>query len=174
METKKMLRSAIGLCLVASLAISCQEQQKADETAETPAVDPKAELVAFVEMAAAELEAKGEAAFADFRQADSKWFQGDKYLFVFDLDGNALCHAANPDLEGTSMVDTQDADGTSPTQEMLAVLESGDSGWISYKWPKPGATEASDKAAYVMKAKLGDLTVAVGSGMYMKAEVAEK
>ncbi|MFQ5651141.1 MAG: cache domain-containing protein [bacterium] len=174
METKQWVRSAIGLCLIASLAISCQKQEEVDETAESQTVDPRAELVAFVEMAATELEARGEAAFADFRQAGSKWFQGDRYLFVIDLEGNTLCHAANPDLEGTSLLDMQDEDGISPTREMLAVLESNEAGWISYKWPRPGATEASAKASYVMKAKLGDRVVAIGSGMYTEPEIAEK
>jgi len=173
MEVKQWLRRTLGLFLIATLAISCQKED-VEKSAETKTTGPKAELEAFVQMAAAEIEKRGEEAFADFRETDGIWFKGDKYLFVFDLEGNAICHPINPDLEGTNMLDTQDPDGVAPMQQMLSIVQEGGSGWVNYKWPKPGSGEPVDKSSFVTTAKFGDSTVAVGSGIYPEPAVSEK
>ncbi len=167
MVTCNLLRRTGALCLGVLLLVGCDQKSEPEEVPQV-AADPKAELVAFVTKAAGVLEAEGDAAFEKFRQAGSEWSQGEKYLFVIDMEGTALFHGGNPALEGTSLTEVQDPDGISPTAEMLAVLEEGDSGWISYKWPKPGETEPLAKSSFVMKTMLGDKVVAIGSGIYMQ------
>ncbi len=169
MRRNYLARVLLGLALTVWAFAGCQTQSEAEKSAEEmSAPDPKQELVEFVAGAAAAVEERGEDAFADFRQTDDEWFTGDKYVFVIDLEGNALCNPASPDLEGTNVSDVVDSEGVSPTGQMLTLLETSDSGWISYMWPKPGMTEPSKKSSYVMKAKLGDKVVAVGSGMYVE------
>jgi len=165
MKNQKWFHRMLGLALVAGLALSCQ-QKPATEDAAKAEVEPKQELEAFVQKAAAAVHEKGEAAFADFRQADSEWFHGDRYVFVSDMHGLSLCQPTNPEMEGTNLSDTEDANGKAIVQEMLAALENSTSTWVSYKWPKPGETDPSNKSSFVVKTQMGDKMVAVGSGMY--------
>ncbi|MEB3170320.1 MAG: hypothetical protein VKK43_03010 [Synechococcaceae cyanobacterium] len=57
-------------------------------------------LVAFVTQAAAEIAARGEASFDDFRRPGGPWLEGDRYLFVWDLQGNRYVYP--PDIEHES------------------------------------------------------------------------
>ena len=167
MSRNKMLSTLLGLLVPTVIFLGCQAQPEAEQDSEgMSASDAKQELVEFVTSAAAAVEERGEEAFADFRQADSEWFKGDRYVFVIDLEGNSLCHPTRPDLEGTNLSAVTDSAGVSPVEKMLATLENSDSGWMSYMWAKPGMTEPAQKSSYVMKVMFGDTPVAVGSGIY--------
>ena len=48
------------------------------------------QVEALVMKAAALIDSKGKAAFADFRKKDSEWFHADTYLFVYDTNANVL------------------------------------------------------------------------------------
>ena len=48
------------------------------------------ETEALVNKAAALIDAKGRAAFSEFRVKGTEWFHGDTYLFAYDLKGNVL------------------------------------------------------------------------------------
>jgi methyl-accepting chemotaxis protein len=50
---------------------------------------------------------------------------------------------------------------------MFRVLETGDSGWVDYQWPRPGATEPSPKSSYVRKVDVNGTLYLVGAGVYM-------
>jgi cytochrome c len=52
------------------------------------------QVEAVVTKAAALIDNKGKAAFADFRKKDSEWFHGDMYLFVYDMNANVLLNPA--------------------------------------------------------------------------------
>ncbi|MGZ3807459.1 MAG: cache domain-containing protein, partial [Bacteriovorax sp.] len=56
------------------------------------------ELMKLVREGSALLESKGEAAYPEFRKKGSKWFKGDTYFFVWDMDGTRRLHAADPTL----------------------------------------------------------------------------
>src|SRR5262245_54849463 len=68
-------------------------------------------LVSLVEGAAHLLERKGEQAFAEFRVRDSKWFNDQVYLFVYDVDGTNLFHAEQPEFIGKNLMPLRDMDG---------------------------------------------------------------
>ena len=65
------------------------------------------ELVQLVKDAADLLQAKGQAAFAEFRVPGSRWRQGETYIFVLDLQRNMLVHP-DPALEGKKDLDVKD------------------------------------------------------------------
>src|SRR5689334_16589607 len=66
------------------------------------------EVEALVNKAAILVNAKGKAAFAEFRTKGSEWFHGDTYLFVYDLKGNVLLNPAIPAREGTNVSGQKD------------------------------------------------------------------
>src|SRR5512147_2955808 len=68
------------------------------------------ELVRLVDDAAELVRTGGEAAFGDFRIPDSRWRQGEAYIFVLDREGKMLVHP-DPELEGTNDIDLKDING---------------------------------------------------------------
>ena len=68
-------------------------------------------IVSMVEEAAALIERQGEEAFPLFRKKGSKWFQGDMYLFIYDLSGKNVVHPVQPEFEGKNLIDLQDING---------------------------------------------------------------
>jgi cytochrome c len=65
--------------------------------AEPPPTSEKAiQIEALVNKAAAQIESKGMAIFPEFRKKDTEWFNGNTYLFVYDLKSNVLFNAAFP------------------------------------------------------------------------------
>ena len=137
--------------------------------ASTTTVAPQGEvtkLVAFVDSAAALVETEGENAFTQFRQQGGTFWQGDNYIFAYDMDGATLVLPPTPNIEGTNRWNIQDSNGVYFIQEMVNSLKNKESGWVSYSYPKPGAEIATPKLAYIKKVELGGKFIFVGSGMY--------
>jgi signal transduction histidine kinase len=127
------------------------------------------ELIALVGDAAALVAEKGVAgACAEFRKEGSRWFEGERYVFVNDLEGTSLCHPAKPSLEGRNVLDLRDPHGRPVVRAFLAELERGDDGWVHYLWPVPGEnTTFYWKTTYVRRVEGPDgKAYMVGSGRY--------
>jgi methyl-accepting chemotaxis protein len=120
-----------------------------------PPSEKSREVEALVNKAAALIDSKGKAAFADFRLEDSEWFHGDTYLFVYDLKSNVLLYPAFPAREGTA-VTGQDANGKLFHDAIIQTAETKGSGWVDYMFPKPGQTKPSQKWAYVKAVKIDE------------------
>ncbi len=127
-----------------------------------------AELMKLVREGAAELEAKSERAYPEFRRKGSKWFGDDTYLFVWKMNGTVVFHAAEPAREGGNDGDLKDVLGR-PFGKM--VLDAANSpsgeGWVHYMWPEPGDIFPTWKSTFVKRAKLpsGEQHLA-GCGIY--------
>lgn len=108
------------------------------------------------------------AACEEFRRPDSRWFHGEVYVFVNDLQGTSLCHPAKPSLEGRSVLDLRDPYGKPIVQKFQRETEDDGEGWVHYLWPRPGAgTNFVWKTSYVRRtATPGGDPVIVGSGRY--------
>jgi len=126
------------------------------------------ELVALVDTAAALVESNGDAALGDFRQADSRWRHGEKYVFVLNPDGDMLVHP-DPALEGRNQLGLKDINGKPIVRGLLAaaMVPGKPAGWYHYQWPVPGGLLPRWKSSYVrlVEAPSGQRYV-VGSGMY--------
>lgn len=138
-----------------------------------PARATASELVALVKDAAALIEKEGEAAFPEFRRKPGKYFMGETYLFAYDLDGNRVFHAVEPQTEGKNFIDLKDAGGK-PIIKMFIDTTSGNDGegWTHYLWPKPDTVFPSWKSSFLkrVKAPSGKIYI-VGCGIYdMKME----
>ncbi len=109
-------------------------------------------VMQFVHAAADEIAKKGADAFPEFREPGSRWYSGDTYAFVIDMSGKMLMHPIRRDLEGRDERSRRDADGRPIVQRFLAIVNGPEGqGWSHYRWPKPGATEASWKSTFVMR-----------------------
>ena len=126
------------------------------------------DLMTVVQDAAQLVASEGvEAACARFRVRDSRWFQGDDYVFVLDMDAVALCHPARPSLEGRNLMELRDPKGRPIAQLFLRELESSDQGWIHYLWPRPDDRVFYWKTSHVRRAKDPDgRELMVASGRY--------
>ena len=124
-------------------------------------------LVETVDEAAEHIKQNGKRAFPTLRdKAEPFWYQ-DVYVFVHDKNGIELVNPAFPELESTNIPDSKDVDGKYPVQDTIEMLETKETGWISYRWPKPGETEPSTKLSYVRKVKTRDDVLYIGAGIYL-------
>ena len=126
-------------------------------------------LVALVSDAAGLIQSKGDAAFAEFRVSDSRWRQGEMYIFVLDLEGNMLVH---PDggMEGTNQLGLKDVAGKPIIRGLIDVATTRPdkrAGWYHYQWPVPGGLLPRWKSSYVrlVDAPSGSRYI-VGCGVY--------
>ena len=126
------------------------------------------DLKNFVTDAAAKLEEEGEKAFPEFRRKGSQWYEGDKYLFVWNLDGKRVFHAADPSMEGKIVNGTKDALGRPYGKMFLATASSpAGEGWVHYMFPEPGDIFPAWKSSYIKKVTFpSGQDYLVGSGIY--------
>jgi signal transduction histidine kinase len=127
------------------------------------------DLVALVDDAATLVNDNGEAAFEDFRVPDSRWRQGESYIFVLDLQGNMLVHP-DASMEGRNEIDLKDVNGKPIIRGLLAAVTTSPAkpyGWNHYQWPVPGGLLPRWKSSYakLVKAPSGKSYV-VASGVY--------
>lgn len=114
-----------------------------------------------------QIEKSWEAAFPLLRDPAGPFMAKDGYVFVLDMDGIALVHPGFPNLEGNNLSDVQDTQGKYLVREMLELVNTGESGWVDYMWPKPGESVSTRKSTYVSRARLGERWVLVGCGVYL-------
>ena len=154
MNTKVIL---LGLALTVSLAAASPASSQ-----EAPPPSEKAKQTeALVNKAAALIDKNGKAALAEFRKKDSEWFDGDTYLFSYDMNANVLLNPAFPKREGTNVHGQKDAKGKLFHDEMIKTAETKGSGWVDYMFPRPGQTEPSQKWTYVKRVTID------GKGIWM-------
>jgi signal transduction histidine kinase len=126
------------------------------------------QLEDFVKQGAAMISEKGEKAFEPFRKKGSEWFQGDRYLFVWDLKGLRYVYPPNRNREGENVLGLKDIDEKPIGELMVKVASSKEGkGWVHYRWPKPGEVEPNWKSTYIMKAHTpSGKEFLIGSGAY--------
>lgn len=147
----------------------------APKTTPTAAAVPLAyrenrDVVALVEKARDEIATRGEAAFVDFRRKGSQWFEGDRYIFVWDLNGNRLVYPPDPAHERQNELAMEDINGK-PVGRMLLERASSPQGrgWVHYQWlrPTPNSRRPIWKSSYVVRVTApSGKTYLVGSGTY--------
>lgn len=123
-------------------------------------------IVALVEKAAELVNARGKAAFDEFRKKGSAWFDGETYLFAYDAKGNVLLNPAFPKREGTNVSGQTDANGKKFHDLMQETARTKGSGWVDYMFPKPGQTTPSHKWTYVRRVTIDGVPGLLGAGFY--------
>jgi cytochrome c len=123
-------------------------------------------IEALVDKAAALVNSKGKAAFAEFRKEGSEWWFGETYLFAYDMNLNVLLVVAFPENEGKNQTGKKDSNGKLYHDEFVKVVQSKGSGWVDYMFPKPGQTQPSQKWSYVKAVKVDGVPALIGAGFY--------
>ena len=133
----------------------------------SPPESPQAKkIVTLVERAAARVAVEGKAAFTEFRKKGSEWFDGETYLFAYDMKGNVLLNPAFPKREGTNVIGQTDANGKKFHDAIIKTAESRGSGWVDYMFPRPGQTTPSHKWTYVKQVSVDGVPGLIGAGFY--------
>ena len=127
------------------------------------------DLIALVNDAAALVHSKGEAAFANFGVAGSRWQQPEMYIFVLDPTGKMLVHP-DPELQGKDQSELKDIEGRPIIRGLIdaaMVNPAKPEGWYHYQWTVPGQMLPRWKSSYVrlVTAPSGQKYI-VGSGVY--------
>jgi len=161
MPTCRRVPRAAGLLAVALLSVAA-----APSEGPPPAQAKRIETL--VDEAAALVAKKGEAAFPEFRVKGSRWFNGFTYVFVDDMDMVSRVNGPRPQLEGRNVMDLKDASGRAFHREWVKTLETSDSAWVNYLWPRPGDHRPVRKWTYIRKVTAGGKTWVVGAGVYRK------
>jgi two-component system NarL family sensor kinase len=73
----------------------------------------------------------------------------DGYFFVYDLQGNSLMHARQPELVGRNLWELRDAQGVPTIQRLVARARAG-GGLERYNWVKPSSNKLAPKLGYVI------------------------
>ena len=128
------------------------------------------QLVEFVEEAANRIQRRGESVFPDFRQKGSRWYRGNRYLFVLDLEGNRHVYPPDPGHERLNVLEDRDLGGK-PIGQMLInrVSQPDGRGWVHYQWNRPNPDDRRPvwKSTYVVKSTApSGKAYLVGSGLY--------
>ena len=127
----------------------------------------RAFVIDAVTNAVREIETRGEEAFKLLRDPKGPFIAKDAYIFVLDPKGVELVNPAFPNLEGHSLWEHRDTQGKYLIRDIIELALAQGSGWVDYLWPKPGESIATEKSAYVSRAKLGNTSVVVGCGVYL-------
>ncbi len=103
-------------------------------------------------------------------------FCGNNYVFVNDFKGRTLMHIRKH-LIGKVLLGLKDDTGKLFFADFTRAAKSSQishngidyydgSGWVRYRWPKPGANSFSPKSAYIKGLLMGQENVYVGAGIY--------
>ena len=163
---------AIGsrVVVVLSLLLGCRPLHLArPEEPKFASPQTTEELIAFVDRAAAEVEAKGRGAFEELGKKPSIWNHDDTYLFIVDARTNqVVLHGADPARVGEDLTTIKGAEGrTFGRWGVEALAGRRDHAWIFYKRARPVGREPTWKASYLkrVQASSGERYF-VGSGVY--------
>ena len=150
------------------LPIAWFTSASAAQTGNTYSLKETRQTVALVDAAATAIHIRGEAAFNEFRQPNSRWFQGDRYVFVWDLQGNRYVYPPDPAHEKQNLIGLKDVGGK-PIGKMFVETASSSSGkgWVHYQWNRPHDYLPLWKSTYIMRATTpSGKKYLVGSGVY--------
>lgn len=125
-------------------------------------------LVAFVRDAADLVAKKGETSFALFKKPSSRWFDGDRYVFVLDMAGNRYVYPPDPDNERVNIFDLKDLNGRQLGKVFLRpVAPPQTEGWAHYLWSRPNDAHPTWKTTFLVRTRAPSGTeYIVGSGDY--------
>ena len=91
-------------------------------------------------------------------------YRDNDYFWINDLEPKMLMHPNFPELDGKNLSNDKDPTGKYLFVEMVNICKEKGEGFVTYMWPKPGATKPVPKLSYVKLFKPWGWIV--GSGIY--------
>jgi len=75
-------------------------------------------------------------------------YAGKEYVFAYDFNGITMASGQDVKLIGTNRYNVEDKKGVKFIKEMAIISKEKGDGYVTYYYPKIGATEASPKMSY--------------------------
>lgn len=94
-----------------------------------------------------------------------RYNEGD-YLWINDRTPRMIMHPTNPGLLGKDLSDYKDPDGKRIFVEAVSLVEKSGSGYIDYRWPRPGTKKPIPKISYVQEFEPWGWII--GTGIYVE------
>lgn len=92
-------------------------------------------------------------------------YDKSNYFWVNDMQGVMLMHPIKPQLQGKDLLTFKDPDGTMLFSNMVNIVKQSGSGFVPYRWAKPGFDEPVEKISFVQGFKPWGWVL--GSGVYL-------
>ena len=160
------MKRTLAMLAVLAIAMAAATLARAQSAAEVPDSPQAMQVEALVNRAAELLTKQGKAAIPAFREKGSEWYQGDVYLWAYDLDMHVLFNSAFPRRAGKLVKGEKDKKGKLFGEEFVKVAQTQGSGWVDYWWPKPGQSKPARKWSYVKAVTIDGRPAVVGAGFY--------
>ena len=97
-----------------------------------------------------------------------RWGKGNKgYFWLQDTDSNIIMHPIKPSLDGKNLSNAKDTDGKYIFKLFSETAKEKGSGFVDYKWPKPGFEKPVSKISYVKLFKPWNWVI--GGGIYLES-----
>lgn len=123
----------------------------------------EADAQAFVKSAVAFAKANGTyKLIKEVNSPTTQFRKGELYIFIIDLEGVVMGHAANPALVGKDLSEKVDSGSVRYVQEFIKVANGKGSGWVDYQYTNPENGRIEAKTTFVEKVDL----VIIGCGVY--------
>ncbi|WP_052734476.1 MULTISPECIES: cache domain-containing protein [unclassified Methanosarcina] len=163
-----VLLLAVSGCVQSEEPVAIEQKEQIIEENQTDLLAQKEYTMSQVNAAIDLIEEKGELAFPDFREQNSKWFHNDSYITIWKTEGIRVVFPPKTSGEGENVSDLKDYNGKLLGKMLIdtALSEEGE-GWVNYDWPKPGETEPSKKCTFVKRTSISNQTYLVHSGFYV-------
>jgi methyl-accepting chemotaxis protein len=92
-------------------------------------------------------------------------YDHDNYFWINDARPAMVMHPLKPDLNGKDLTTYRDPTGKALFVEMVEAVRLNGSGFVAYRWPKPGSDQPVPKLSYVKSCEAWGWIV--GSGIYI-------
>ena len=102
-------------------------------------------------------------AFAEISKPGGAFKEGEKYVFVLDMDGIMLAHGENWDFVGLDFKTVKDLEGRDFIRDMIETANEKGHGTVEYIWFHPISRSYENKIVYFEKVD----SMIICSGVYM-------
>ena len=170
--TVSVLSSSALIAGITAYQLKNLEKQETAAFRESMMQSKKDELKNYIDVAMSSIKDVYDNASADDADAQKKvrdilrslGFGKDGYYFVYTFDGINMVLAPKPALEGKSLWDLKDADGSYLVRRLSEQAQKG-GGYLVYKWEKPSKKMVVEKLGYVVP--LDKWKWLLGTGFYI-------
>jgi len=92
-------------------------------------------------------------------------YQEKEYFWINDMTPRIVMHPIKPEMDGQDVSDYKDPSGNRLFVQFVDTVKKGGEGFVTYLWPKPGASEPVAKISYVKGFEPWGWVI--GSGIYI-------
>jgi methyl-accepting chemotaxis protein len=92
-------------------------------------------------------------------------YDGKEYFWVNDMTPRMIMHPTKPEMDGTELSSFKDPNGKTFFADMVSVVRTQGSGFVSYEWPRPGSDKPVPKISFVKGYQPWGWVI--GSGVYV-------